>query len=232
MNKKLKEAKAAAEAEEGKLNAINEKADALEAENQANDDKLATMEEELDEMEKKLVANIASFGGAEKVAEEGRHAKNQMEANAAKDGSKRSRLQAELDEMKAQTAVLVEKIKTVMAESVAIEEQLDENDERCEMAEDQTKGLEVEATSVSNVLRSNETSEAASARRAEEGMSEIDKLSLKYADVEKVALELEAETASLEEQTEEADVELAGLKQKHQDTLREIQLAVNEINDM
>jgi len=232
MNAKLKLAKAEAEAEEAKLNELIAKADALEAKNSEDTEELCKLEDEVDAIESKLLASTGKLTETEKTGEERRHAKNQLEANHAKDGSKRSRLEKELEDMKARGAGLTEKIAAIAAEHVQYEEQLDEHEEKYETHEEKVKELESETTSVSNVLRSAETAEAETARRSEQGMSEIEKLSLKYQDVEKAAIAFEEQAQAGEEKVDELEAELAGLKEKHAKTLLDIQAAVNEINDM
>merc|ERR1719498_1797655 len=62
---------------------------------------MCQMEDQMDATESKLVEQLKKLAEDEKRAEEGRHVKKQMEANASKDGSKRGRLDGDLQEMKA-----------------------------------------------------------------------------------------------------------------------------------
>merc|ERR1719431_1567697 len=193
---------------------------------------MCNMEDQMDATESKLVEQLKKLAEDEKRAEEGRHVRKQMEANASKDGSKRGRLEGDLQEMKARIEELKVKVESFEGQQVAYEEELDENDERYEAAVERVSVLELEANSVSNVLKSQENSEIETTKRSEAGMTEIEKLSKRFQESEELALQFETDAQSLEEETDKLDEELIGKKELFAKTQLETQAAVNEINDM
>lgn len=219
-------------AEEAKLAQLSEQADAMEAENVVEDENCGKMEEELDDLEKKLAELIGSLSTTEKATEEGRHAHNQLEANATKDSCKKGRMTSELDVMIARSAEIAAKLEELVNECVIYEEQLDECDERYEEHEEKVKVLETESTNICNIVKSSSNAEADTLRRCGEGMSVIEVLSAKYKDAEGEALAHEERNVELETELEKIEEELAAVKEKHVETLQHIQSCVNEINDM
>ena len=219
-------------AEEAQLAKLQKQADDMEAANQEEDDNLVKMEEELEDSQKKLLELTGELAGVEKTAEEGRHVKNQLEAAATKAGSKSGRLASELEVMNARVADIKTQLEALVAECVVYEEQLDEYDEKYEEHEEKVKVLELESTSICNIVKSSENAEADTQRRCGEGVSEIDRLSLKYEDMEREAAAHEEKNGELEQQLEQVEEELTAIKEKHAETVLHIQSCVNEINDM
>lgn len=218
--------------EENKLAKLIEQADAMEAANAAEDENIQKMEEELDELETKLTELTASLAGTEKSTEESRHAKNQLEANASKDLSKKGRMASELEVCQARSAEIAAQLEAIVAECLIHEEHLDECDERYEEHEEKVKGLETESTSICNIVKSQLNAEADTVRKLGEGGTVIDVLSLKYKDTETEALGHEERNAELEAELEKIEEELAAIKEKHAETVLHVQSCVNEINDM
>lgn len=219
-------------AEEETLAMLVQKADAMEAANQAEDDSLAKMEEDLDDSEKKLIELNIELTGVEKTTEEGRHVKNQLEAAATKAGSKQGRLASELEVMTARVVEIKSTLEGLVNECMVYEEQLDDYDEKYEESEEKVKVLELESTSICNIVKSSENAEADTGRRVGEGISVIDVLSLKYEDAEREAAAHEEKNGELEQQLEQVEEELTAIKEKHAETVLHIQSCVNEINDM
>lgn len=232
MKLKSKEIEKECLAEEAQLAKLIEQADAMEAANAAEDEGIATMEEQLDDMEKKLVELTGSLSSTEKTTEEGRHAKNQLEANASKDVKKKGRMSGELEVMQARSIEIAAKLEELTNECVVYEEQLDECDEKYEEHEEKVKSLEVESTSICNIVKSSENAEADTVKRYGEGMSAIEILSLKYEEAERDALAHEEKNVELEAELEKIEEELTAVKEKHAETVLHIQSCVNEINDM
>lgn len=219
-------------AEEAKLQKLIEQADEMEAANAAEEDNIGKQEEELDDLGKKLEDLISQLATIEKTTEEGRHAKNQLEANATKDSSKKARMTTELESMKARSAEAASKLEELVSESLVYEEQLDEYDEKYEESEEKVKSLEVDSTSIVNIVKSSENAEADTRRKLGEGLSFIDNLSLKYEEAEREALSHEERNGELEQALEKVEEELTAIKEKHAETMLHIQSCVNEINDM
>lgn len=232
MKMKSKEIEKECLAEEAQLAKLIEQADAMEAANAAEEESLGKMEEDLDDLEKKLIELTGSLSSTEKTTEEGRHARNQLEANAAKDVSKKGRMASELATMQARSAEIATKLEELVNECVVYEEQLDEYDEKYEESEEKVKALEVESTSIVNIVKSSENAESDTVRRCSEGVSMVDQLSLKYEEAEREALAHEERNGQLDEALEKIEEELAAVKEKHAETKLHIQSCVNEINDM
>jgi len=232
MNRKARVSQKEAEEAETALASVIAKADALEASNAEVEEKICKIEDDMDATESKLVEQLRKLTEDEKKTEEGRHVQKQLEAAASKDGTKVGRMQIELDEMKARIGELKVKIESFDGQQCEAEEGLDECDERLEAAIERVGELEVESTSISNVLKSSQNLDIETERRTATGSTEIEKLSAKYAEVEKAALEFEGQMAALEEETDAADEALSAIKTQFTDTQQAIQSAVNEIADM
>jgi len=219
-------------AEEAILAKLQADADAMEATNQSEDDGLAKMEEDVDDMEKKLIELTGELGGVEKTTEEGRHVQKQLEASATKSLSKDGRMRSELEVMNARVTEIKGKLEGLVSECMLYEEQLDEYDEKYEESEEKVKSLEVESTSIVNIVKSSENAEADTVRRCGEALSAVDILSLKYEDAEREASMHEERNVELENDLEKVEEELTAVKEKHAETVLHIQSCVNEINDL
>ena len=169
---------------------------------------------------------------AEKLHEEHDQARRILENRGKSDGGRISRLQAELDELTELNNEVVEKytdLTQVLAEG---EERLDQEEERCEIADTRVKTLEVEVTQVGNTLRSMEINEGQASVRTESGDTKISEMEAKYQDMESKAAEFEERAKELERRQEELDEELQIEKDKYNQTKTEFDALCAHINEM
>merc|ERR1712212_1101249 len=102
LHAKHQESVKAAEVEEGKLNEIISKAEALEALAEEKTASLNEIEDQLDAAESQLQGHISELGSSEKAAEESLQARKQLENRGINDNKRVQELNDELAEVQKQ----------------------------------------------------------------------------------------------------------------------------------
>merc|ERR1712164_55892 len=202
LHQKHAEAVKAAEECEAELADINSNAEALEQMAEDKTAELNEIEDQLDGMESKLQEYISNLGTSEKAAEEGLHARKQLDNRCQNDEKIAQDLEVELEDLKSKNAVLEEQLEEILAKLQESEETLDQEDERVEASDIRVKQLEVEVTQVGNSLRSMEICEKEGTERVSHSDNKMVSWENRYKEKDEEATVNEARAAELEEQSD------------------------------
>ena len=112
------------------------------------------------------------------------------------------------------------------------EEELDQEEERCELSDVKVKNLEVEVTQVGNSLRSMEINEGEACSRTKSGDEKITEMQKKHDDMEARAVKFEEKSAELEQELESKEDELNEAKNQYSASKEQMDAVISEVNEM
>jgi len=232
LKKKLSEAIKNAEAAEEELADQKAEADATEEEVKELQEEVMSLEDELDAIESQMSTSTSKIIEVEKMGDESLQAKKILENRHTMDSDKIDRLSNEMESTPQQNQTVTEKFEGFQVKLVELEEKLDIEEERFEVADGRVKELEVETTNVGNTLRSTETSDMQANLRIESSDVQLNELDDKKTESEAAAVELEEQAKELELLLDEHEVTLAAKKEECAQCKSQMECCLNEINDM
>lgn len=232
LKKKLAESIKNAEYEEEEFANNNAEAQATEEEVKELQEIVITLEDELDAIESQMSTSTSKIIEVEKIGDESLQQKKILENRNTMDADKVDRLTHELQTHTEHGTEVTERLETVQAQLVELEEKLDIEEERFEVADGRVKELEVEVTNVGNTLRSTETNDMQTNLRIESADVQLTDLEDKKTESEEAAVELEEQAKQLELELDEHEVTLAAKKEEYAQSKSQMESCLNEINDM
>ena len=112
------------------------------------------------------------------------------------------------------------------------EEELDQQEERIEIADARVKELEVEVTQLGNSLRSMEINEGQAVERTQSGDVRINESQKKYEEIEARAIKFEEKSKELDQLCDDAEDRLSAVKSQYEVDKAELDQLLAEINEM
>merc|ERR1712002_1097802 len=229
---RLAQAEQEAKEAENELAATNQKADEHEQEVSTILDEINTLEDQLDSTESKMYNTESNLHLSGKKLDEIQRAKGVLISRSETEQELHDRLSAELDALTEQNNDIEEKLKEVNSEIDELEQAYDTEEERATNADNRVKSLEIEVLQVGNNLRTMEISQYQSNQRDSEHNSQITELTTKLQSVSEKAEKFEALLGELEKNQEELEGKLQEEKDKYNNTKRDMDLILAEIQEM
>jgi len=232
LKSRLEQAEQEAQEAEDELAATNQKADEHETEVSKILDEINTLEDQLDSTESKMHTTESNLHLTGKKLDEIQRAKGVLVSRSENEQELHDRLQHELAALTEQNSDIEEKLNQVHSEIDELEQAYDVEDERANNADNRVKGLEIEVLQVGNNLRTMEISQDQSNQRDSEHNTQINELTTKLQGASEKAEKFEALLGELEKNQEELEGKLQEEKDKYNNTKRDMDLILAEIQEM
>lgn len=229
---RLEQAENEAKEAEDELAETNHRADQHEAEVAKILDEINTLEDQLDSTESKMYNTESNLHLTGKKLDEIVRAKGVLQSRSETEQELHDRISGELAELTKQNDDIEEKLKEVNAEIDELEQAYDQEEERSTNADNRVKSLEIEVLQVGNNLRTMEISQDQSIQRDSEHSVQITELTAKLQAASEKAEKFEALLGELEKNQEELENKLQEEKDSYNDTKRDMDLILAEIQEI